>query len=84
MFERPHLVIKAGTAIASDGRVLTPHTFGATHVVRPAYDPAIERRIAQFFDDYRDMRLGHFVLADGEIEDGGRGRLIVHPCRSNG
>jgi formylmethanofuran dehydrogenase subunit A len=83
MFERPHLVLKAGTAIAREGRVLTPDVFGATHVVRPAHDAAIERRVARFFSDYRDMRLGSFVLADGEIEDGGRGRLVVHPCRDS-
>ena len=32
------------------------------------------------FEDYRDMRLGNYELADGEIEDGGRGRVVVHEC----
>jgi formylmethanofuran dehydrogenase subunit A len=73
MFTRPHLVMKAGRVVARDGRVLAPDTWGATHVVRPAYDRGIERHVARFFEDYRDMRLGNFVLADGEIEDGGRG-----------
>ena len=61
--------------------MLEPDTWGATHVVRPAYDAAIERRVARFFEDYRDMRLGNFMLADGEIEDGGRGRIVTHACR---
>jgi hypothetical protein len=27
------------------------------------------------------MRLRNFKLADDEIENGGRGRIVVHPCR---
>ena len=27
------------------------------------------------------MRLGTFKVADGEIEDGGRGCVVVHECR---
>ena len=26
------------------------------------------------------MRLGTYVVADGEIEDGGRGCVVVHEC----
>lgn len=81
MFERPYLVVKSGQPVAFDGKVIAPDTWGATHVVRPAYDPAIERRVGRFFEDYRDMRLGSFVLADGEVEDGGRGRIVAHACR---
>ena len=54
---------------------------GATHVVRPGFDGAIEPRVARFFADHRDLRLGIFELADGEIEDGGRGRVVVQDCR---
>jgi formylmethanofuran dehydrogenase subunit A len=81
MFEAPALVLKNGTLVVRDGDILEPETFGATHVVRPEFDPAIEMRIGSFFETYRDMRLRNFKLADGEIEDGGRGRIVVHPCR---
>lgn len=81
MFERPLRLYKAGRLVARDGRVLEPDTWGATHTVRPGYDAAIEAHVARFFEDYRDMRLGNFVLADAEIEDGGRGRIVAHPCR---
>ncbi len=82
MFERPLLLYKAGRLVAREGRVLEPDTWGATHTVRPAYDAAVERRIARFFEDYRDMRLFNFILADGEIEDGGRGRIVTHACKA--
>ena len=64
-----------------DGESWRPRPWGATHVVRPGFDAAIERRVGRFFEDYRDMRLGTFKLADGEIEDGGRGRILAHACR---
>ena len=63
-----------------DGEVLEPDLFGGTHVVRPGYDAAIRGRVGRFFEDYRDMRLSNFELADGEIEDGGRGCVVVHEC----
>lgn len=84
MFERPHLVLKNGAVVVEDGAIRpeAAETFGATHVVRPGFDAAVERRVGAFFERYRAMRLSTFKLADAEIEDGGRGRLIVHECRS--
>ncbi len=80
MFAEPALLLKAGQPVMRAGTILTPDLHGATHVVRPGYDEGITGRIAQFFADYRDMRLGTFMVADGEIEDGGRGGLVVHEC----
>jgi formylmethanofuran dehydrogenase subunit A len=81
MFTTAHLTFKDGRLVVRDGVVVEPQTWGATHVVRPGFDAGIERRVARFFADHRDMRLGSFVLADGEIEDEGRGRLVRHACR---
>ena len=80
MFERPRLLLKNGRVVMRDGKVVEPDVWGATHTVKPAFDAAIERRVARFFEDYRDMRVGNFVLRDGEIEEGGRGRVVAHPC----
>lgn len=81
MFATPALVLKGGTVVARAGRIVEPNLYGATHVVRPGFDVAIERRVARHLLDDRDMRLGTFVLADGEIEDAGRGRIVTHACR---
>jgi formylmethanofuran dehydrogenase subunit A len=81
MFAAPALLLKGGRPVMRHGAVLEPGLFGRTHVVRPGYDPAMRRRVARFFADHRDMRLGNFELADGEIEDGGRGDIVVHDCR---
>jgi formylmethanofuran dehydrogenase subunit A len=76
------LLLKGGEIVVRDGAVVAPELCGATHVVRPGHDAAIGPRVASFFEGYRDMRLGSFALADGEIEDGGRGRLVIHACRA--
>jgi formylmethanofuran dehydrogenase subunit A len=84
MFAAPNLLLKSGRPVMRAGVVLEPGLFGGTHVVRPGYDPSIRRRVARFFEDYRDMRLGSFELTDGEIEDGGRGCVVAHECRAVG
>jgi formylmethanofuran dehydrogenase subunit A len=80
MFAEPHLLLKAGRPVLRHGELLEPDLHGGTHVVRPGYDAAIEGQVARFFADYRDMRIGNFALSDGEIEDGGRGCVVVHEC----
>ena len=80
MFAEPTLLLKAGRPVMRAGTILAPDLHGGTHVVRPGYDAAIQGRIGRFFEDYRDMRIGNFAVSDGEIEDGGRGCVVVHGC----
>jgi formylmethanofuran dehydrogenase subunit A len=79
MFGHPDLVFKEGRLAVRDGR-LGETVWGATHVVRPQYDPAIETRLADHFERFMTVRLANFRLSDTEIEELGRGRLVVHPC----
>jgi formylmethanofuran dehydrogenase subunit A len=80
MFRRPDYVFKDGRLVARAGEVVDT-VWGATHVTRPAYDPSIEPRLSDHFARYMTVRLGNFRVADGEIEDDGRGRLALHPSR---
>jgi formylmethanofuran dehydrogenase subunit A len=80
MFRRPDYVFKDGRLVARAGEVVDT-AWGATHVTRPAYDPAIEARLSDYFARYMTVRMGNFRLADGEIEEDGRGRLAIHPSR---
>ena len=70
-------MFKAGELIVKDGRVVHA-PFGATHVVKPAYDAAIERTVNGYYQRYMTVRPQHLRVASGEIEDDGRGRLVVH------
>jgi formylmethanofuran dehydrogenase subunit A len=78
MFETPRHVFKGGVEVARAGALLaTPAS--ATHILRPDYDRAIERRIKSFFDDHMTVAFEHFPLSAGELADNGV-TLIEHPC----
>jgi formylmethanofuran dehydrogenase subunit A len=80
MFAAPELVFKDGRVIVRKGRVVE-EVNGTTHVVRPAYDPAINRDITSYFDRYMTVRSDTMRVADGEIEDDGRGAIQIHATR---
>jgi len=79
MFAAPRHVFKNGVEIVRDGAILATPA-GATHVVRPAFDPAIEGEIRRFFDDHMSVRLEHFRLSENELADAGL-RLMAEACR---
>lgn len=81
MFATPEFVFKDGELVARDGKIVKV-TWGATHVVRPGFDKSVERKLSKHFERYQTVRMENFMVQDGEIEDDGRGRLIVHPCKS--
>ena len=80
MFTTPELVFKNGELIVKNGKVVNV-TQGATHVMRPAYDRAIEGPLKAYFDRYLTVRMENFKLADEEIIDGDRGSIVVQPSR---
>ncbi|MBL8884013.1 MAG: formylmethanofuran dehydrogenase subunit A [Hyphomicrobium sp.] len=78
MFEKPELVFKNGELIVKNGKIVKVVN-GATHVARPTYDPAIEKQLRSYFEDFHTMRMENFRLSDDEIVNGGRGSIIVQP-----
>lgn len=80
MFEKPDYVFKDGELVVRNGKIIKV-TQGATHVVRPEYDRGIESAIKQYFDHYLTVQMENFRIADDEIAEEGRGRLIIEPCR---
>ena len=51
---------------------------GATHVVRPDHDAAIERDVEDYFARYMTVRKDSLMVDDDEVRDEGRGALVVH------
>lgn len=81
MFATPHLVFKDGILAVRDGALtdagrLLPS--GATHAADVAFDAAITRDLARWFDDHYTMRADSMVIAEDEITGFGRGRLVKH------
>ncbi len=79
MFTTPELVFKNGELVVKNGKVVKV-TQGATHVMRPDYDRAIEKPLKAYFDRYLTVRMENFKLADEEIIDGDHGSIIVQPA----
>ncbi len=80
MFERPMLVFKGGELVVEEGRITRP-VKGATHVVRPDYDPAIEGLVGRWFERYHSIGLRNFVISDDEMAEGIGSPVTVHPCK---
>lgn len=81
MFSKPDYVFKDGQLVVRNGEVVHV-VWGNVHTVRPEFDrPGIEERLREYFERYHTMRLENFILRDWEIEDGGRSKILVHPCR---
>jgi formylmethanofuran dehydrogenase subunit A len=78
MFATPALVFKNGELIVRDGKIVKV-VQGATHVARPDYDRSIEKPLKDYFSRYHTMRMENFKVGDEEIDEGGRGRIVVQP-----
>ena len=81
MFAAPAWVFKDGEAVVREGRIqATPQ--GATHVVRPEYDRAIERELAEHFDSHMTQAFAGFAIGAAELCEACNhgGRLHVHGC----
>lgn len=83
MFAAPALVFKDGRPVVRDGRVtddvLAAPPRGATHVVRPDRDRAIEQELRAYYDRYMLLSFDRFAIADGEF--GPDDRIVLHACR---
>ena len=69
---------KNGDLIVKQGKIVKVVN-GATHVARPLYDRSIEKSLSKYFEDFHTMRMENFRLSDDEINDRGRGQVIIQP-----
>ncbi|RKT47107.1 formylmethanofuran dehydrogenase subunit A [Thiocapsa rosea] len=82
-FARPMLVFKAGEVVVEEGAIVRV-VRGATQVVRPEYDRAIEQRVSDWFDRYHTMSFDNFAISDDEMAEGIGSPIEVHACRPRG
>jgi formylmethanofuran dehydrogenase subunit A len=80
MFSKPDYVFKDGELVVRHGEIVRI-VWGNLHTVKPEFDRSgIEHRLRDYFDRYHTMKLDNFIIRDGEIEDDGRSKILVHPC----
>jgi formylmethanofuran dehydrogenase subunit A len=82
MFERPMLVFKRGEVIVEEGHITRP-VEGTTQVVRPDYDPGIEKLIGNWFERYHSIGLDNFKISDDEMAEGIGSPVSIHPCKGS-
>ena len=82
MFAKPDYVFKNGQLVVKNGKVVKV-VWGATHTAKPAFDMGVEKGLSEYFDKYHTIQLDNFKIADDEISDDGRGKIIANPSKSN-
>ena len=80
MFAKPDYVFKDGQLVVRDGSIVKV-VWGGTHTVRPDFDHGIEKEIKSYFDKYHTIKMDHMKVSNDEIEDDGRGKVIVQDCK---
>jgi formylmethanofuran dehydrogenase subunit A len=80
MFAKPDYVFKDGQLVVRDGSIVKV-VWGGTHTVRPDFDHGIEKEIKSYFDKYHTIKMDHMKVSNDEIEDDGRGKVIVQECK---
>jgi formylmethanofuran dehydrogenase subunit A len=63
MFSSPRYVIKEGQILVEDGHI-RQETYGKTLFVSPAYDPAVEKDIREFFDRYYTIEFENYPVQE--------------------
>jgi len=61
MFASPRYVIKEGQVLVEEGHILQ-ETYGRTLYVSPGYDPAVEKDIRNFFDQYYTIEFENYPV----------------------
>jgi formylmethanofuran dehydrogenase subunit A len=67
MFATPRFVIKRGELVVEEGHLRRAPEGRRLHV-RPAYDPAVERRLKRYFDQYATVAFENYPV--GPLRDG--------------
>ena len=77
MFAKPDYVFKDGELVVKDGKVVKV-VWGATHTTKPAFDIGVEKDLKAYFNKYHTIQLDNFKIANDEIVEDGRGKIITH------
>ena len=80
MFAAPEYVFKDGELVARQGKIVKV-TRGATHMVEPQFDRAIEKSLRDYFERYHTIGFDNFAIGGDELLECGSRAAIVHSCR---
>jgi formylmethanofuran dehydrogenase subunit A len=79
MFGHAALVFKNGHLVVKDGEVVGRRN-GTAQIVQPAFDKQIERRLQLYYDQFYNLKLDSFAVADVSFNQSDNERFIRHSC----
>ena len=81
MFAHPRYVFKNGILMVKDCKVIEiPPSY--THVIKPEYDPDIEKIIKKHYQDNRTVALENSVISNDEMIESVGSPIVEHPCQT--
>lgn len=83
MFEHPAYVFKGGELVVRQGEICNV-VRGNTYVVRPEFDPGIEKSLGNYFDRYHSVHMENFKISDDEMANNIGSPVMVTDCVSRG
>ncbi|MDP2180803.1 formylmethanofuran dehydrogenase subunit A [Methylicorpusculum sp.] len=79
MFGHAALVFKNGHLVVKDGEIVGRRN-GTAQIVRPEFDKQIERRLQLYYDQFYNLKLDSFAVADVSFNQSDNERFIRHSC----
>jgi formylmethanofuran dehydrogenase subunit A len=68
MFAHPSHVIKDGILVVKNS-VVQDYIWGKTQVVKPEYDPSIEKKLDKHFKKFNTIGLSNFAISNDEMSE---------------
>ncbi|MBS3954431.1 MAG: formylmethanofuran dehydrogenase subunit A [Methylomicrobium sp.] len=79
MFGHAALVFKNGHLVVKDGEIVERRN-GTAQIVQPGFDKQIERRVQHYYDQFYNLKLDSFAVADVSFNQSDNERFIRHSC----
>ena len=81
MFAQPRYVFKNGELMVKDGKVIKILP-SYTHVIKPEYDPSIEKLIKKHYQEQRTVGFENSQISNDEMAECIGSPVVEHPCRT--
>jgi len=81
MFAHPRYVFKNGELMVKDAKVVkVPRSY--THVIKPQYDPSIEKVIKEHYQNERTVSFENSQISKDEMAEVVGSPIVEHPCQT--
>ncbi len=79
MFAHPTNVIKDGIEVVRNGEIKN-YIWGKTQVVKPEYDPSIEKKLDKYFKKFHTIGLSNYIISNDEMSETIGSDININDC----